>query len=261
MSAAQREHDRLNSEFWDELCGTTLARSVGVTDASPQSLARFDAAYLDMYPYLLGYVPAALDGERVLEIGLGYGTLGRLLASRGGDYHGIDIARGPVEMMRHRLEQLGIEDAERRVVLGSALELPHAAGSFDRVFSIGCLHHTGDLPRAISEVHRTLRTGGTAVVMLYNRHSLRRLQLGSRGDDEVRATYDRNTGGDPAPVTEFVSRRRAKELFARFSTVRVRAENFDELSPLRGRVRLPRRWFLGNLARLAGLDLYVVAKR
>jgi len=261
VSAAQQEIDRRNSEFWDELCGTSLARSVGVTDASPEQLARFDAAYLEMYPYLSGYVPADLAGERVLEVGLGYGTLGRLLAARGADYRGLDIAPGPVDLMRRRLGQLGIEDADRRVSVGSALDLPHPAGSFDRVFSIGCLHHTGDIPRAVSELHRTLVPGGTAVVMLYNRRSLRQRMLRGRGDGELRAAYDRNSTGEPAPVTEFVSRREARELFARFPSVRVRAENFDELPLLRGRVRLPRRWFLGNLARLAGLDLYVVATR
>ena len=54
MPQAQAETDIRNAEFWDELCGTTFARSVGVTDASPQSLARFDAAYMEFYPYLAG---------------------------------------------------------------------------------------------------------------------------------------------------------------------------------------------------------------
>jgi len=92
--------DSGNAVFWDELCGSILAQSIGIEDASPESVARFDQAYLDLYPYLTGYLPAEVDGMRMLEVGLGYGTLGQLVVERGADYHGLDIAQGPVEMMR-----------------------------------------------------------------------------------------------------------------------------------------------------------------
>ncbi|NIM97421.1 MAG: methyltransferase domain-containing protein [candidate division Zixibacteria bacterium] len=98
-----------------------------------------------MYPYLEGYVSSEhLRGKRVLEIGLGYGTLGGLLASRGCDYYGVDMASNAVEAMRYRLVQMG-QDEERKVQVGSALEIPHEEESFDSVYSIGCLHHTGNL--------------------------------------------------------------------------------------------------------------------
>src|SRR2546427_13100962 len=75
MIGPQRELDRRNETFWNELCGSGLARALGITDASRESLARFDAAYLALYPYLSRYlVAAAPEGRRVLEIGLGYGT-------------------------------------------------------------------------------------------------------------------------------------------------------------------------------------------
>jgi hypothetical protein len=50
--------DAGNAQFWDELCGSALARQLGIDDASQESLSRFDAAYLALYPYLPGY----LDG-------------------------------------------------------------------------------------------------------------------------------------------------------------------------------------------------------
>ena len=99
----QAQLDDANADFWSELCGTHLARTVGVEDASAESLARFDRAYLDIYPYLERYLPWR-SRERLLEIGLGYGTVGQLLAQRGLDYHGLDISPGPVGMMVHRLE-------------------------------------------------------------------------------------------------------------------------------------------------------------
>jgi len=268
MAQGQAELDRSNASFWDELCGTTLAEQLGVTDDSPESLERFDRYYLDLYPYLEGYLPEKGEGsERLLEIGLGYGTVSQILASRGFDYNGLDIAPGPAGMVRHRLRLLGIADADERVQVGSVLEAPHPAESFDHVVTIGCLHHTGDLAGAIREVHRMLRPGGRAVVMVYNRSSFRRIKMAAqtaparligRGADEeeMRGAYDRNVEGEAAPATEYTSVRGARRLFSDFSDVSVGRENFDDL----GR-RLPRKRLLGLPARLAGLDLYVTATK
>jgi SAM-dependent methyltransferase len=273
---SQSETDARNAAFWNELCGSGLARSIGINDRTPESLRKFDEAYMTMYPYLARYVTAEnLTGKRTLEIGLGYGTLGQLIASRGCQYHGLDIADGPVEMMRYRLALLGTETAAR-VQKGSALDIPYPDGTFDYVYSIGCLHHTGDLPKAVSEVHRVLAPGGRAVVMLYNRHSFRQLaQLrmryvwevltGRRRDsfgEAVRARYDSNAAGDAAPHTDFVSRSDVRRhLFKRFSRVRIDVQNFDGYVLFRGRIVIARENLLGNVARILGTDLYIVGTK
>jgi SAM-dependent methyltransferase len=256
MSATQGAIDAGNARFWDELCGSALARMLGIEDATADSLRRFDAAYLESYPYLDGYLEDDLSGQAVLEVGLGYGTVSGALAERGAELHGLDIAAGPVEMVRHRLRLLG-RPTDERIVLGSALAMPFADASFDRVYSIGCLHHTGDLPRAIGEVHRVLRPGGHAVVMVYNRHSFRLLvdRLRRRSPEELRGAYDSNADGEAAPHTDYVTARQARELFGRFSRVRIDRRNFDNLP------YVPRRRLLGNVDRVLGLDLYVVAVR
>jgi SAM-dependent methyltransferase len=266
--------DEANRAFWDELCGTGLATSLGITEISAESLARFDDAYMEMYPYLGRYLnDLAVEGRDVLEIGLGFGTVGQILAERGSRYHGADIAAGPVAMMKDRLRRLG-KPADGSVRQGSALELPWEAGTFEVVVSIGCLHHTGDLPRAVSEVHRVLAPGGLAFVMLYNAHSFRQLILvprerlrafrGRRSSAErVRAMYDANTVGEAAPHTDFVSRRGARRLFDSFSEVAVDSQNFDDLTPtLAGHeITIPRERLLGNVARLIGSDLYIHARK
>jgi SAM-dependent methyltransferase len=240
--------DQSNAGFWETLCGTGLAQSIGLTGQERDDLRRFDDVYLGHYPYLQRYVPADLSGKKVLEIGLGYGTLGQLLAERGADYSGADIAAAPVAMMRKRLEWLGRPvDTVRQA---SALELPLEDESFDYVYSIGCLHHTGDLPRSIDEVHRVLRPGGRAVVMLYNRHSLR---LGYR-------SWQNRRNGMTAEESEAALRKMyeadARRLFSRFSRVRINVQNFDGF-----RWNIKREWFLGNLARVVGLDLYITADK
>lgn len=261
--ATQGSIDAGNARFWDELCGSSLARKLGIEDASPESLRRFDAAYMAHYPYLEGYLDHPLAGADVLEIGLGYGTLSAQLMARGADYHGVDIARGPVDMVRHRWQLAGGADAERRVVQGSALELPFPDGRFAYVFTIGCLHHTGDLPRAVDEVRRVLRPGGMAVVMLYNAYSFRRLlkvglpaRLRRRPSaEQVAALYDTNASGEAAPHTDYVSPMQVRRLFAGFSSVAIDRRNFDGL-PYIGRDPL-----LGTVDRVLGLDLYITATR
>lgn len=265
----QVDLDQRNAEFWGELCGSGLANQLGITDASPENLRRFDEAYMALYPYLYDYLPKKrFNGRKVLEIGLGYGTLGQLLASRGADYYGVDISPGPVEMMRERLRRMG-KDLDGRVQQGSALELPFEEASFDYVYTIGCLHHTGDLRTSVSEVHRVLRPRGTAVVMLYNAHSFRqlvrvsrlRLQRGNGRalEERIRALYDTNQAGEAAPHTDYVTRRDARRLFRSFSKVKLDSRNFDPFELIPGKYVIFRERLLGNVDRLLGLDLYITA--
>jgi SAM-dependent methyltransferase len=266
--------DDRNAAFWDELCGSNLARELGITDASEASLARFDGAYFAFYPYLLGYFPRAdLEGKRLLEVGLGYGTLGQALAQLGADYHGLDIAAGPVAMMRARLARVPGARPEQ-VTQGSVLELSFEDGFFDHVVSIGCLHHTGDLFGAIAECRRVLRHGGRLVLMVYNRRSFRRALLGPlltarhrfvvgapRAEATFRYLYDGHLDdGDSPPHTDFVSMAELRGLLSGFSDVHIERRSIDRvpLGPMEvSRQRLMR---LG-LDRLVGLDLYAVAYR
>jgi SAM-dependent methyltransferase len=269
MIPDQARVDAQNAAFWDELCGSGLALSLGITTVDRESLRRFDAAYMSMYPYLWRYLELdRVRGNQVLEIGLGYGTVGQLLAAAGAAYHGADIAPGPVEMMRERLRLEGL-GGEERIQQASALDLPYEDASFDRVYTIGCLHHTGDLTKSVSEVHRVLVPGGRAMVMLYNRRSLRQLTQrvraflsGKRGferDEWLRGRYDANLAGTAAPHVDYTSPNEARRLFGAFATVEIDVQNFDgfELGP----VTLRRDLFLGNLARVIGLDLYIVADK
>ena len=265
--------DRRNEEFWDELCGTAFARSLGLLGHDQETLNAFDRAYFEFYPYLFEYLDRfSLAGRPVLEIGLGYGALGQEIVRRGAVYHGLDIAEGPVRMMRHRLSMLGA-GGEDRITQGSAAAIPHPDESLDFVYTIGCLHHTGALSQSVEEVRRVLAPGGWAVVMLYHADSVRmrtvrlasavrRLRGGpalTRGD--LARLYDADTSGAGAPHTEFVSRRDVRDLFRNYSAIEIDTRNFDD-SVIRGRRLLSRRRALGTfLEQWFGLDLYIVARR
>src|SRR5436305_8323809 len=125
----QSEIDRAYAAFWDELCGTSLARQLGITDHSLESLRRFDDYYFGLYPYLLPLInPARMAGKRVLEIGLGYGSLSQKLAESTRGYSGLDIAANPVSLVNNRLRMQGLAG---EAVQGSALAMPFPAEPFD----------------------------------------------------------------------------------------------------------------------------------
>jgi SAM-dependent methyltransferase len=269
---AQIDIDKANATFWNELCGTNLAREIGITDHSPASLERFDRAYMDLYPYLPGYLRAPeMAGQRLLEIGLGYGTVAEVLARAGADYHGIDIAEGPVAMVRARLERVPGATPDQ-VQQGSALDLPFPDESFDRVVSIGCLHATGDLWRAVSEARRVLRPGGELLMMVYNRHSARRVLLwpilsarhrlvagAPTAEEWLRYANDGTAEGEPAPYTDFVSPAELRGLLHGMRDVRIERRSIDRV-PL-GRWEISRAQLMRlGLDRLVGLDLYATAR-
>lgn len=238
--------DAKNGEFWNELCGTGLAKSLNITDRSQESLRRFDDAYFAMYPYLLPDIikPERLAGKAVLEIGLGYGSVSQRIAQAGADYNGLDIAAGPVRMVNHRL---GMIANQGRAVQGSALDMPFPAGSFDCVISIGCFHHTGNVQRCFDETFRVLRPGGTAILMVYNKYSLRHwnqwpfatakellrdcglLPGKARINEAQRYAYDGNGAGQAAPETVFLSQRQLRTMLAGFEHVTTQLQNADSI--------------------------------
>lgn len=265
-----KDVDDRNISFWNELCGTHLAKTLGITDDSLPSLKRFDDWYFAYYPYLMTHIPfAGVAGKRVLEIGLGYGTVAHKLMQCGADYHGLDIAEGPVKMARHRATLLG---KAVHVVQGSALAMPYPDSHFDHVVTIGCLHHTGDLARGLREVHRVLKTGGHASVMVYSALSYRQWKAApwqtlarwrtpdftwSNADAGARRAYDANQEGDAAPSTTFITPREAR-LFLRplFERVTVSPRNIGEdffITP----GLLGRKAVNAIFRRPLGLDLYI----
>jgi ubiquinone/menaquinone biosynthesis C-methylase UbiE len=111
----------------------------------------------------------ALRGKDVLDVGFGSGFTVQLFAEAGANVTGIDLTPWAVETTRARLAAF---DLEADVNEGDAENLPFDDASFDLVFSWGVIHHSSDMDRALSELVRVCRPGGTVVLMVYNRRSL-----------------------------------------------------------------------------------------
>jgi ubiquinone/menaquinone biosynthesis C-methylase UbiE len=268
-NTSQTELDQQNQLFWSEPCGTGLARSLGITEINRESLEKFDASYFDFYPYLEPYLFSdSVAGKKILEIGLGFGSVGQKIAEKGGIYCGLDISDQPLKLIRERMTLMNNESYH--IVQGSSINLPFENETFDCLYSIGCLHHTGNISQSVQEIHRVLKPGGKTVIMVYNRHSfryqicaplnylierylLRRTLLSFSA--YKRSLYDAHVDEEvEAPHTDFLTSADIRRLLSSYRGVTIEKQNFHHLF-----CRVNRQFFLNNLARVCGLDLYVTA--
>src|SRR6476661_8783124 len=153
--------------FWQaNPCGVKFA------DAAPGTRHFYELVEAHRYTKEW-HIPAAADfagarGLKVLEIGCGLGTDGAQFAKAGADYTGVDLTAAAVELARQRFALFNLPG---KFQTADAEHLDFADDSFDLVYSHGVLHHTPDTAGAIREIHRVLRPGGRAIVMLYHRNS------------------------------------------------------------------------------------------
>ena len=222
-----REHDLGTREFFDSV-----------------ERYRYEE-YAPWMPRLMGF--EKFRDARLLEIGCGMGSDLLQFARGGARCTGIDLTPRSVEITRHRF---GLYGAGGNFMISDGERLPFRSESFDVVYSNGVLHHTPDTAGAICEVHRVLRPGGVAKVMLYHRNSLnywleivlRRGVLGleflrGRSAEEIMSRVIEFSDHDARPLVKVYSRKQARELFSLFKDVRVDVEQLMRselrfLSPL-----------------------------
>jgi len=227
------------------------------TSADRASDAYFDEIERRRYQwhYHLTELFSDLRGStgRLLEIGSGIGVDSIQLARAGFDVTAVDLTDEAIGVAREFAKARGV-NVDFRVGNAESLDFPDA--TFDVVYSFGVLHHTPHIDQAIAEVHRVLRPGGRALIMLYHRtslvnavHKLFRLPYESPRDRD-----------DDCPVVYTFTRKSAKALFKDFSRVTVHAEypfTFG-FGPLGSKLPRP---VLKALGRVIGWHLMITAER
>jgi ubiquinone/menaquinone biosynthesis C-methylase UbiE len=102
----------------------------------------------------------------VLEIGVGNGSHAQLLAPHCRSYTGIDLTDYAVKSTASRFEMLSLRG---RILRMDAEQMTLPDASFDFIWTWGVIHHSADTGRVLREMHRVLRPGGTATIMVYHR--------------------------------------------------------------------------------------------
>jgi len=247
LAGLAQEKLRAREQWGQDPCGAEYEREheLGTREF-------FDSVEQHRYQEYAAWMPRLMEfenfrGARLLEIGCGMGSDLLQFARGGARCTGIDLTPRSIEITRHRFRLYG---ADGNFMISDGERLPFRKESFDVVYSNGVLHHTPDTAGAIREVHRVLRPGGVAKVMLYHRNSLnywieivlRRGVLGleflrGRSTEEIMSRVIEFSDHDARPLVKVYSRKQARELFSMFKDVRVDVEQLmrDELrflSPL-----------------------------
>ena len=107
-------------------------------------------------------------GKTVLDAGCGTGEETLFLANLGPEkIIGIDTSKGSLEAANKAADRAGITNVEFRCV--SVLDGAVFPGeSFDYVSSLGCIHHTPDMPGSFKNLARWVKPGGHLCTFIYN---------------------------------------------------------------------------------------------
>jgi len=187
-------------------------------DLDPAGLAKYadqSLAWHKANRTLMAEVPLeSMPGTLALNIGCGAGEEAVMLARSGAGCIAMDITVPAAEITNTLLEMLG----RGAGIQGDARFLPLKHESVDLVYSSGVLHHSADVPKSIAEIHRVLKPGGTAYVMLYATWSIVFLQ-----EKLMRWTGEKawETEGRKNPCTTTYSVAECNGLFSAFRSVRI----------------------------------------
>ncbi len=167
-------------------------------------------------------------GEKLLEVGCGMGTDLLQFARGGAICTGVDLTPRSIQITRRRFE---LYEMPGTFLVTDGERLPFSDHSFDVVYSNGVLHHTPDTEAAVREIHRVLKPGGMAKVMLYYRHSLNYwgeiiLHRGLLRGQLLRGLTPEQImgrcveyGDETEPLVKVYSRSQARRLFEPFRTI------------------------------------------
>ena len=206
------------------------------------------------------------DGREVLEIGAGMGTDLAQFARNGATVTDFDLSAGHLALAEKNFALRGLKGT---FLHGDAESLPFEDDYFDLVYSNGVIHHTPNTQEVIDNIHRILKPGGQAIIMVYAEHSmhywrqligelgLNRGLLNKQSIGEIMSRHVELSTTDARPLVKVYSARRLRKMFAEFHSLdivkrqMVAAERPNVL-----------RWVpVELLSRVAGWNLIVKARK
>lgn len=110
----------------------------------------------DIVTAFLSRAFGSFNGKEVLDLGCGTGFFSVALKNKGASLFCADTSQEALNMVRSK----GLENT----FLAKAASLPFAGDKFDTVIALDVLEHLEDDQRAVCEIFRVLKPGGTLLV-------------------------------------------------------------------------------------------------
>jgi cyclopropane-fatty-acyl-phospholipid synthase len=193
--AAVRHHYDLSNDFYRLVLGPSMVYSCAYFSEPGDSLEYAQERKLDLICRKLMLSP----GQRLLDIGCGWGSLALHAAERYGvDVLGVTLSEPQAQYARERAAELGVADRARFEV-ADYREL--SGRRFDRISSVGMFEHVGEarLSEYFTRIWQMLEPGG----LLLN-HGISRLRPHAPQTDSFIARYI-FPDGELMPLAEVIS--------------------------------------------------------
>jgi cyclopropane-fatty-acyl-phospholipid synthase len=202
---AVRHHYDVSNEFYRLVLGPTMVYSCAYFGGDTDTLEEAQTRKLDLICRKLQLA----DGERLLDIGCGWGSL---VLHAAANYNvravGVTLSEPQAELARARAREQGLDD---RIEIRVADYRELTDGPFDKIASIGMYEHVGrsELGEYVRRARRLLRPGG-----LFLNHGIVRLDSEPPSSPTFISRYI-FPDGELHPVTEVMAAMRGAGLEVR----------------------------------------------
>ncbi|WP_321870731.1 SAM-dependent methyltransferase [Paraburkholderia tropica] len=163
--AANAQHYEIPGAFFAAHLGPRLKYSCGYYPRGDETLAQAEDAMLALYAARAELA----DGQRILDLGCGWGALTLWLAQRypHASIVGLSNSHGQRAFIERRANELGL--ANLRIVTGDVARFEFAPGEprFDRVLSIEMFEHMKHYGLLLAKIARWLDDDGRLFVHLF----------------------------------------------------------------------------------------------
>jgi cyclopropane-fatty-acyl-phospholipid synthase len=165
---ANTQHYEVPTSFYQACLGRRLKYSGCLYPQGQESLDQAEEHMLALY-----VERARLeDGQSVLELGCGWGSLSLYLAEKfpGSRITGVSNSRTQKEYIDGEARKRGLTNL--RILTADMNEFDIARGQFDRVVSVEMFEHMKNYERLLKNVARWLKPGGFLFVHIFTHHRL-----------------------------------------------------------------------------------------
>ena len=151
-------HYDLGNDFYALWLDPSMTYSSAIFGNADEDLEK---AQLRKYDHVLKAIEAK-PGDRVLEIGCGWGGFAERAAQKGLHVHGITLSQEQLAFTRARMERLGLADRSEFEIR----DYRDTQGQYDKVASIEMIEAVGEShwPSYFRTIHDRLKPGGLAAV-------------------------------------------------------------------------------------------------
>jgi cyclopropane-fatty-acyl-phospholipid synthase len=181
--SANAQHYEVPPAFFELVLGPQLKYSGGWWPEGVSTLAAAETAMLDA---TMAHADLA-DGQRILELGCGWGSLTLAMARRFPRARIVGVSNSN-RQREHIMASARREGLAQVEILTVDMNTFQAPGAFDRVVSVEMFEHMRNWPELVRRIHRWLEPGGALFVHVFA-HQRFAYPYDVAGDDDWMARH------------------------------------------------------------------------